>query len=141
MPKRILSPQAESHAESSSTAAKRARLASVELGREQLPAKVKGVKAGRRKDEGVVLSGKRARKQIQTLDFDEIDELESISDGDLEPGKGASKRGLKGANGKTKRELLPITSQSASLISSGFSEKESRRWFQRQGWPNKRSPS
>jgi hypothetical protein len=107
MPKRVLSPQAESHAESSTTGAKRARLASTE---HSPPPKVNGTKNGKRKDEGLVVSGKRPRKQIQTLDFNEIDELESISDGDLGPSmrKGNGKA-AKGVNGKPKGKFCLFT--------------------------------
>ena len=107
MPKRVLSPQAESHAESSTTASKRARLASTE---HSPPPKVKSTKNGKRKDEGLVVSGKRPRKQIQTLDFNEVDELESISDGESGPrvGKANGKAG-KGANGKPKGKFCFVT--------------------------------
>ena len=108
MPKRVLSPQAESHAESSTTASKRARLASTE---HSPPPKVKSTKNGKRKDEGLVVSGKRPRKQIQTLDFNEVDELESVSDGESGPrvGKANGKPG-KGANGKPKGKYRFLTS-------------------------------
>jgi len=114
MPKRVLSPQAESHAESSSTASKRARLASAEP---SPPLKVKSAKNGKRKDEGLVVNGKRPRKQIQTLDFNEIDELESISDGDLGPslGKVNGKAG-KGVNGKPKGRSCFCHWKSARLM-------------------------
>ena len=107
MPKRVLSPQAESHAESSTTGAKRARLASVE---HSPPPKVKSNKNGKLQDEGLVVNGKRPRKQIQTLDFNEVDELESVSDGESGPrvGKANGKPG-KGANGKPKGKYCPIT--------------------------------
>jgi len=106
MHKRVLSPQAESHAESSTTGAKRARLASVE---HSPPPKVKSNKNGRLQDEGLVVSGKRPRKQIQALDFTE-DDLESISDGDLGPsvGKVNGKAG-KGVNGKPKGKCCLFT--------------------------------
>jgi hypothetical protein len=108
MPKRVLSPQAESHAESSTTASKRARLASTEP---SPPPKIKSTKNGKRKDEVLVVIGKRPRKQIQTLDFSEVDELESISDGELGPnvGKVNGKAG-KGANGKPKGKYRFLTS-------------------------------
>jgi hypothetical protein len=100
MPKRAISPQAESHAESSTAGAKRARLASTE---HSPPPKAKSTKNGKRKDEVSVVIGKRPRKQIQTLDFNEIDELESISDGELAPGRGkVNGKAGKGVNGKPK---------------------------------------
>jgi hypothetical protein len=108
MPKRAISPQAESHAESSTTASKRARLAYTEP---SPPPKVKSTKNGKGKDEVSVVIGKRPRKQIQTLDFNEVDELESISDGDLGPsvGKVNGKAG-KGVNGKPKGKFCFLTS-------------------------------
>ena len=108
MPKRVLSPQAESHAESSTTASKRARLASTEP---SPPPKIKSTKNGKRKDEVLLVIGKRPRKQIQTLDFNDVDELESISDGELTPrtGKMNGKAG-KGVNGKAKGQSCFLTS-------------------------------
>jgi len=124
MQKRLMSPQAEAHAESSTTAAKRARLASAER---DLPlAKVNGVKKGEGKDEGLVVSGKRARKQIQTLDFNEFDDLESISDGDQENRRDrVNAKAGKGANGKSKR-LSRCLPQCPELIHSGTTEKKGR---------------
>jgi hypothetical protein len=50
-----------------------------------------------------VISGKRARKQIQHLEFDD---LESISDGDMVSVKDSvSVKQKKGSNGKAKREV------------------------------------
>lgn len=70
--------------------------------------KVNGTKNVKRKDEGQVASGKRARKQIQTLDFDENDELESISDGDSgTPKVKVNGKAGKAANGKPKRKSTP----------------------------------
>ena len=124
MQKRLMSPQAEAHAESSTTAAKRARLASAER---DLPlAKVNGVKKGEGKDEGLVVSGKRARKQIQTLDFNEFDDLESISDGDQENRRDrVNAKAGKGVNGKSKR-LSRCLPQCPELIHSGTTEKKGR---------------
>jgi hypothetical protein len=71
--------------------------------------KVNGLKNGKRKDEELVVNGKRARKQIQTLDFEEFDDLESISDGDMGPNQhkanGKAGKGM-ATNGKPKREYL-----------------------------------
>ena len=108
MPKRAISPQAESHAESSTTASKRARLASTEP---SPPSKIKSTKNGKGKDEVLVVIGKRPRKQIQTLDFSEVDELESISDGDSGPNiRRANGKTGKGVNGKPKGKYRFLTS-------------------------------
>jgi hypothetical protein len=114
--KRVLSQRPESPAESSTTGAKRARLASDE--REIQPSvplpkeNGDGASHGRmsKADDTLVVIGKRVRKQKPTQELD-YDDLESHSDSDLVPGKENGKAKTQTTNGKPKGTSLSVKAQ------------------------------